>query len=125
MPQPPRPVEVEAAPILFGVDHEHPTMADHQVVEVGSAARDGQVMQDHPPLPLQPSQETGGAPLPHRPPPPGSGVGAGPEPQPPARQNGCQAADHQAEPRHQQAAEDSPADADAEDDSNSPTGAGP
>jgi hypothetical protein len=29
MPQPPEPVELEAVPILLGVDHEHPTGADH------------------------------------------------------------------------------------------------
>ena len=44
MPQPPRRVELEAAPILLGVDHEHPTGPDHQVVEVGPAARNGQVV---------------------------------------------------------------------------------
>ena len=29
MPQPPRPSELEAAAILLGVDHEHPTRTDH------------------------------------------------------------------------------------------------
>jgi hypothetical protein len=125
MPQPSGWVELEAAAILLGVDHVYPAGADHQVVEVGPAAGDGQVVQDHPPLPLQPSQETGGAPLPHRPPPPGSGVGAGPEPQPPARQNGRQAADQQAESGRQQAAKNTHTGTDPENSSNSPTGAGP
>jgi hypothetical protein len=31
MPQPPGGVELEPASILLGVDHEHPTGADHQV----------------------------------------------------------------------------------------------
>jgi Transposase DDE domain len=35
MPEPPRRVELEAAPVLLGVDHEHPAGADDQVVEVG------------------------------------------------------------------------------------------
>ena len=59
MPQPPRRVELEAASILLGIDDEHPAGADHQVVEVGPAAGDGQVVQDRPPLPLQPSQAGG------------------------------------------------------------------
>ena len=53
MPQPPRLVELEPAAILLGVDHEHPARADHQVIEVGLAPRDGQVVQDRPPVPLQ------------------------------------------------------------------------
>jgi hypothetical protein len=53
VPQPPEPVELESFPILLGVDHEHPTRLDHQMVDVGPAPGDGQVMQDHPPLPLQ------------------------------------------------------------------------
>ena len=59
MPQPPGRVELQAAAILLGVDHEHPTGADHQVVDVGPAARDGQVVQDRPPVPLQRSQAAG------------------------------------------------------------------
>jgi hypothetical protein len=31
MPQPPGWVELQAAPILLGVDHEHPTGADYEV----------------------------------------------------------------------------------------------
>jgi hypothetical protein len=80
MPEPPRWVEPEAAAILLGVDHEHPTGADHQVVDVRPAARDGQVVQDHPPLPLQPSQQAGGAPLSRRPLQPRDGIWAGLEP---------------------------------------------
>jgi hypothetical protein len=38
VPWPPGPVELEPAPVLLGVDHEHPTGADHQVVEVRPAA---------------------------------------------------------------------------------------
>jgi hypothetical protein len=36
MPEPPGRVELEAAPILLGVDHEHPTGPDHQVIEEAS-----------------------------------------------------------------------------------------
>jgi hypothetical protein len=82
VPQPPRRVELEAASVLLGVDHEHPTGADHQVVEVGRAAGDGQVVQDRPPVPLQVVEQAGGAPLADCTPPPGTGVGAEPEPQP-------------------------------------------
>jgi hypothetical protein len=39
MPQPPGQIQLEAAPILLGVDREHPTGTDGQVVEVGPAAR--------------------------------------------------------------------------------------
>ena len=38
MPEPSGWVELEAAAILLGVDHEDPTGADGQVVEVGRAA---------------------------------------------------------------------------------------
>ena len=41
MPEPPGRIQLEAASVLLGVDHEHPTGADHQVVEVRPAARDG------------------------------------------------------------------------------------
>ena len=50
MPQPPTPIELEATPILLGVDHEHPTRTDHQVIDIGPAAGESQVMQDRPPL---------------------------------------------------------------------------
>ena len=53
MPQPPGRGELHSTSILLGVDHEHPARADHQVVDVGPAVRDGQVVQDCPPLPLQ------------------------------------------------------------------------
>jgi hypothetical protein len=53
MPEPPGPVELKAAPILLGVDHEHPTRPDHQMIDVGPATRDGQVVQDRPTVPLQ------------------------------------------------------------------------
>jgi hypothetical protein len=43
MPQPPRPIELEATAIVLGVDHEHPTGPDHQVVDIRPAARDGEV----------------------------------------------------------------------------------
>jgi hypothetical protein len=98
MPQPPGWVEPKATPILLRVDHEHPTGADHQVIDVGLAAGDGQVVQDRPPVPLQRSQEAGGASLPRRPAPPGDSVGAWPEPQPPASRHGRQRAKDQAQP---------------------------
>ena len=66
MPQPPACVELEAAPVLFGVDHEHPTGADHKVISIGCRAWDGQVVQDGPPVSLQRSKQPGGAPLPRR-----------------------------------------------------------
>jgi hypothetical protein len=53
MPQPPDRVELEAASILLGVDYEHSAGADGQVVDVGPAAGEGQVVQDRPPVPLQ------------------------------------------------------------------------
>jgi hypothetical protein len=115
MPQLPGRVELEAAPILLGVDHEHPTGPDHQMIEVGPAARDGQVMQDRPPAPLQRVEQPGGAPLPGRTPSPGDGVGAGPESQTPAGHHGRQPADHQTELGHYQAAEDPTGATDAED----------
>jgi hypothetical protein len=114
MPQPPGQIQLEAAAILLGVDDEHAARADHQVVEVGPAPGDGQVVQDHPALPLQGAEQPSGAPLPCRPAPPGDGVGAGPEPQPPADRHGREHAHHQAEPGHHQAAKDSPTDSDAE-----------
>ena len=80
MLQPSGGVELEAAPVLLGVDHEHPTRADHQVVG-GPAAWEGQVVQDRPAVPLQLAEQPGGASLPGRPTLPGDGVGAGPEPQ--------------------------------------------
>jgi hypothetical protein len=49
---------------LLGVDDEHAARADHQVVEVGQAAGDGQVVQDGPSLPLQGAEQPSGAPLP-------------------------------------------------------------
>jgi hypothetical protein len=78
MTQPPETVDLEAPSILLGVDDEHPTGADHQVVEVGPAASDGQVVQDRPPVPLQPSQEAARASLPRRSAPPGDGIRASP-----------------------------------------------
>jgi hypothetical protein len=107
MPEPPRLVELEATAILLGVDHESPARADHQVIEVGRAAGDGQVVQDRPPLPLQRSQDAGGASLPRRSPPPGDGLRAGLEPQLPAGRHGRQRAKDQSKPGRQQAAEDS------------------
>jgi hypothetical protein len=44
MPQPPGRFELEASSILLGVDYEHPARTDHQVVKVGPATGDGQVM---------------------------------------------------------------------------------
>jgi hypothetical protein len=59
MPQPPRLVELEAAAILLGVDHEHLTRADHQVIgcwpgDAGGPGRAG------PPTPAAPAQPGGG-----------------------------------------------------------------
>jgi hypothetical protein len=76
MPQLPNRVQLQPASILFGVDHEHATGPDHQMINVGAAAGDGQVVQDRPPLPLQRKEQPGGAPLPGRPPPPGDRVRA-------------------------------------------------
>jgi hypothetical protein len=125
MPQPPGRVELQAAAILLGVDHEHPTGANHQVVKVGPAARDGQIMQDHPSLPLQRAKQAGGAPLPRRPPSPDPGVRTGPEPQLPAGGHGREHADHQAEPGYQQAAKDSPTSSTHPEDDGAPPGQGP
>jgi hypothetical protein len=61
---------------MLGVDHEYPTRADHQVIDVGPAPGDGQVMQDHPSVPLQRVKQPSGSPLPRRPTPPGDGVQA-------------------------------------------------
>jgi hypothetical protein len=108
MPQPPGRVELQSTAILLGVDHEHSTGPDHQMVDIGLAARDGQAMQHRPAVPLQRSQAAGGAPLPGRPAPPGDGIRAGPEPQPPAGRHGGQPAHHDAEPGHHQAAKHSP-----------------
>jgi hypothetical protein len=107
MPQPPRRVELEAASILLGVDHEHPTGADHQVVKVGPAARDSQVVQDSPAVPLQRSQQAGGTSLPRRSPPPGDGLWAGLEPHHPAGCHGRERAEDQSKPGRHQAAENS------------------
>jgi hypothetical protein len=96
MPQPPACVELEAAPVLFGVDHEHPTGADHKVINIGCRAWDGQVVQDGPPVPLQRSKQPGGAPLPRRSPPPGDGVGARLKPKPPADRHSRQREGEQA-----------------------------
>src|SRR5215211_6774961 len=95
------------ATILLGVDDEHPTGADHQVVEVGPAAGDGQVVQDRPAVPLQGAEQSGGASLPRRSASPGDGVGAGPEPQPPASRHSGQPAQDQPQLGCQQAAEES------------------
>jgi hypothetical protein len=84
MPQPPRPIELEAAAIVLGVDHEHPARADHQVIEVGATARDGQVVQDRPAVSLQRVEQSGGASFPGHRASPGEGVRAGSEPQSPA-----------------------------------------
>jgi hypothetical protein len=107
-------VELEAAAIVLGVDDEYAARADHQVVEVGSAAGDGQVVQDHPSLPLQGAEQPGGVLLPCRPAPPGDGVGAVPEPQSPAGCHGREHANHQAEPGRRHTARDSCTDSDAQ-----------
>jgi hypothetical protein len=52
MPQLPNRVQLQPALILFGIDGEHPTGTDHQMIEVGPAAGEGQVVQDRPPVPL-------------------------------------------------------------------------
>ena len=83
-------------------------------------------MQDHPSLPLQGAEQSGGALLPCRPAPPGDGVWAGPEPQPPPDRHGREHANHQAELGRQLAAKDSPTGSDAEGGSRPPgQGAGP
>jgi hypothetical protein len=84
MPEPPGGVELQPAWILFGVDGEHPAGADGEVINVGCRAWDGQVVQDRPPVPLQRTQQAGGASLPRRSAPPSAGVRAGPNrsPQP-------------------------------------------
>src|SRR5918994_2726756 len=45
-PQPPGRIELKAAAILLGVDHEHPTGPDRQMVDIRLAPWDGQVMED-------------------------------------------------------------------------------
>src|SRR4029453_14614254 len=111
----------------FGVDHEDPALADHQVVKVGPAPGDGQVMEDHPPCrssgpsrravrrsPAAPRRQAmasglsrnrspppaavAARPPPRPPPPPGEGLRPEPEPQPPPGRSGRQPPDHQAEP---------------------------
>jgi hypothetical protein len=79
-----------------------------------------------PPTPAAPTQpETGGCAAP--PPPPAARLWrrGWAEPQPPARQNGRQAADQQAELGRQQAAKNTHTGTDPGNGSNSPTGAGP
>jgi hypothetical protein len=66
MPQPPGRVEVEATSILLGADHEHPTGAEHQVINVGPAPVDGQVVQYDPSVPFQRVEQPSGASLPSR-----------------------------------------------------------
>jgi hypothetical protein len=95
MPQPPRRVELQSTPILLGVNHEHPTGPDGQVVEVGPTTGDGQVMQDRPPVSFQLPEQPSSSPLPDCAPPPGDGVPAGSEPQPPARRHSRQTAEEQ------------------------------
>jgi hypothetical protein len=126
VPQPPGRVESEAAPVLLGVDHEHPTGADHQVVDVRPAAGDGQVVQDRPSVSLQRVEQPGGASLSRRPAPPRDRIWAGPEPQPPAGRRRGQPAEDQSQPGRQLAAKDSPTDTDPEEDGDPPgQGAGP
>jgi hypothetical protein len=124
MPQPPRRVELQPATILLGVDHEHPTEAEGQVIKVGAAARDGQVMQDHPPVSLQGGQQPGGTPLPGRTLSPGDGVRAGLEPQPPAGRHSRERANDQSQPGRQQAAKQPAGGADAKG-GGGPPGEGP
>jgi hypothetical protein len=52
---------------MFGSDRTATAAPRIIAVDVRPAARDGQVVQDHPSLPLQPSQQAGGAPLSRRP----------------------------------------------------------
>jgi len=126
MPQPPGRVELQVAAIVFGIDHEYPTGADHQVIDIGPATRNGQVMQDSPPLSLKRPEQPGGAPLPHRPPSPGDGVRAGPEPQPPAGGHGRERGDDQAQLGRYQVAEDSHTGTDPQDGGHPPgKGSGP
>jgi hypothetical protein len=74
MPEPPGRV-VEVAAVAFGVDHEDPGGADDQVVDVGGRPGDGEVMEDLVAVPLQGSEQPGGAPLPLGAMPPRQGVG--------------------------------------------------
>jgi hypothetical protein len=53
MAEPPGRVLPQPAAILLGVDYEHPAGTDGQVINVGPAARDGQVVQNRPPVPLK------------------------------------------------------------------------
>jgi len=62
-----------------------PPGADHQMIDIGLGAGDGQVVQHRPATALQGTKQAGGAPLAGGPAPPGQGVGAGPAPQPPAQ----------------------------------------
>ena len=61
VPKPPGLVELQPASILLGVDHGHSTGTDHQMTNVGAAARDGEILQDDPPVPLQRAEQSGGA----------------------------------------------------------------
>jgi hypothetical protein len=87
VPQPPGRV-VQVASVAFGVDHEHSGGADDQVVEVGGRAGNGQVVEDLVAMPLQGSQEPGGAPFAYAAAPPGPGVGGGTKAKPPRQRCG-------------------------------------
>ena len=65
------------------------------MVKIGLAMRDGQIVQDRPPVSLQRAEQSGGVSLPGRPAPPRDGVPAGPEAQPPAGCHGGQSAKDQ------------------------------
>ena len=92
VPEHPVGVEQQPAPVLLGVDDQHPAGTDDQVIDVGWRAGDGQVVQDRPAVALQGSEQAGGAPLPCGAAPPGSAVGAGAKPQLPAQPSPATAA---------------------------------
>src|SRR5829696_2547204 len=109
---------------MFGSDRTTTAAGGIIAINVGPAARDGQIVQDRPPMPLQRVEQPGGTLLPFGPAAPGGGVGAGPKPQPSAGRQGRQPAEDQPQPGRQQAAKHSPTEADPEDDGD-PPGQGP
>ena len=94
--------------------------------DVGPAAWDGQVVEDHPSKLLQRIKQPSSSPLPRRPTPPGDGVWAGSEPQPPASRHSLEPAEDQYQPRRDEAAERSGTGTDPQDGDDPPEeGPGP
>jgi hypothetical protein len=113
MPQPPAGVEPKSAAVLLGLDHEHPTgpiTRWSRLARLPWTARSCRTAH-----PCRSSGESRRAVRrsPAAPRRPSDGVWAGLEPQPPASCHGRERANHQAEPEYQQAAKDSPTDADS------------